>query len=70
MENGFDGVRTPIVSVGRVQFCHGQNMLVDVVWEPPLTELAVAPDLKRHLDIPDRSPQSGRILLGQSIHID
>jgi hypothetical protein len=34
------------------------------------TFFAVAPDLKRHIDIPDRSPQSGRILLGQSIHID
>ena len=28
MENGFDGVRKTIVSVGRVQFRHGQNMLV------------------------------------------
>jgi hypothetical protein len=69
MENGFDGVRETIVSVGRVQFRHGQNMLVDVVGQPPLTELVVAPDFKRHLDIPDRSPQSSRILLFQRIQI-
>ena len=46
MENGFDGVRETIVSVGRVQFRHGQNMLVDVVGQPPLTELVVAPDFR------------------------
>ena len=63
MENGFNEVRETIVSVGRMQFRHGQNMLVDVVGQPPLTELVVAPDFKRHLDIPDRSPQSSRILL-------
>jgi len=70
MENRFDGVRQPIVSVGCVQFRHGQEVRVYVVGEPALAEFIIAPDVERHLHIPHWPPQCGGILLGQAIQID
>ncbi len=53
MEDSFDGVRLPIVSVGYVQFRHGQEVRVDVVGEPALAEFIVTPDVERLLHISD-----------------
>ena len=65
MEDRFDGVRQPIVSVGGVQFRHGQEVRGDVVGEPALAEFIVAPDVERHVHISDWPPQCSGIFLAK-----
>jgi hypothetical protein len=64
MENGFNSVGEPIVSIGSVQFRHGQDVRIDVVGKLAFAKLFIAPDTERHLHVPHGTPEGGGILFG------